>query len=60
MEEEGDLNLLVFAIMEYERERESSKTEFNVVATLLKVGEGGFIVWGRTSRFSESQLAFRS
>ena len=43
MEEEGDLRLLVFLAMEYERE--SSRTACSVVPTLSEVGEGLFIVY---------------
>ena len=42
MEEEGDLRLLVFLTMEYERE--SSRTACGVVPTPSEVGEGVFIV----------------
>ena len=42
MEEEGDLNLLVFATMEYERE--SSRTKYNVMPNVSEVEEGVYIV----------------
>ena len=41
VEEEGDLRLLVFLSMEYERE--SSRTVCNVVPKCSEVGEGVFI-----------------
>ena len=44
MEEEGDLKLLVFATMEYERE--SSRTEYSVMPDQPEVGEVVYIVWG--------------
>jgi hypothetical protein len=43
VEEEGDLRLLVFLAMEYERE--SSRTVCSVVPNCLEVGEGLFIVF---------------
>ena len=43
MEEEGDLRLLVFLAMEYERE--SSRTACSVVPNCSEVGEGLFIVF---------------
>ena len=43
VEEEGYLRLLVFLSMEYERERESSRTVFNVVPKCSEVEEGVFI-----------------
>ena len=42
MEEEGDLRLLVFLAMEYERE--SSRTACSVVPNHSEVGEGLLIV----------------
>ena len=51
MEEEGDLKILVFSTMEYERE--SSRTEYIVMPNLLKVEEGVYIVWGRNYPFFE-------